>query len=271
MRRPQLTSFVRTADKTFLYTQFDCFHCVLPYSKAPIPGLDLKGSCFAPDHLYQNSINISAGETVTREFILLNTTEQRKHLFPRALVDENLKRAVSHQMNSILISQVAPEKLPARAEPECSLLLHPFAGLPFAFVSDRPTHQFESIPNDKECVEIYRRAERESPFCGHEIEQQRVQVANEEQVKYIKQRCKELETEHSPDSHYCKLQAELNELRSRNSELEKKQEEVNQENRELRRQVEALQSVVQQTQTCTTVAHPDQEGSGIYQPPLKQN
>ena len=164
-------------------------------------------------------------------------------------------------MNSILISQTDLEQIPARAEPECILLLRT-SGLPFAFVSDRPTHQFESIPDDKECLKIYRRAEKESPFCGYQIEQQRVQVANEEQVKYIKQRCKELETEHSLDSHYCRLQAEMDELRSR---LEQKQEEVNQvmiENRELRRQVEALQTI------ATTVAQPHQEGSGMYQPPL---
>ena len=273
LRLPQLTSFVRTctAERTFLYTQFDCFHCVLPYSRTPIPGLNLQTSCFTPDLIHQNSINVSAGETMTCEFILLNTSEKRKRLLPRALVKENQKRAVSHQMNSVLISQVALEQLPAREEPEHSLLLDP-SGLPFAFVSDRPIHQFETISSEKQCLKIYQRAERESPFCGCEIEQQRVRVANVEQVKYIKQRCKELETEHSPDSCYRELQTEIDELRSRNKELEKNQsnqEEVMVENRELKKQVEALQSIVQQTEMCTTVAQPDQEGSGMYQSPLK--
>lgn len=87
IRNPQFTLIVKEKEGTFLYTKFDCFHCVLPLVDC--------NKCF-------EKVSVSGHITIPSE-------EQRKHQFPQVLLRRNLDEAV--QLAKHIISQLPHSQL----------------------------------------------------------------------------------------------------------------------------------------------------------------
>ena len=80
LRNPQFTSLIQTdKEGSFLYTQFDCFHCVYPV-------------CPKSTEFFQKHYNSSVPPLTQSTYIVLPDSE-RRHLFPEILIEISLNRA----------------------------------------------------------------------------------------------------------------------------------------------------------------------------------
>ncbi len=77
LRCPSFTSLVRCNDQTFIYTQFDCFHCVLPFYDVERSPIDLP---------------------LLKCFNLLPSSETRKQHFPSLLLNVNCWRILEMEI-----------------------------------------------------------------------------------------------------------------------------------------------------------------------------
>ena len=119
LRCPRQTSIVREFGRTFLYTHFDCFHCVLPIDGKPeTAGLDLTRNCLHSKFIYSYIPSKSGEEKY--DYIHIPSSPERKRVFPVLLVDVNIQKAVklgieiltSPGSNCDVFINRFPEKLP---------------------------------------------------------------------------------------------------------------------------------------------------------------
>ncbi len=81
LRCPSFTSLIRSNGRTFFYTQFDCFHCVLPFD-------DVKETVFANDTLLTHAKNCFYIHSPSSD-LLLPSSETMKCNFPSLLLQVN--------------------------------------------------------------------------------------------------------------------------------------------------------------------------------------
>ena len=81
LRCPSFTSLIRSNGRTFFYTQFDCFHCVLPFD-------DVKQTEFANDPLLTHAKNCFYIHSPSSD-LLLPSSETMKCNFPSLLLQVN--------------------------------------------------------------------------------------------------------------------------------------------------------------------------------------
>ena len=97
LRTPKQTSVVREFDSTFLYTQFDCFHCVLLIDHdLTNPMINLTNNCFYSYKYKDKDYNT----------IYIPPSSLRMKDFPRALVELTVLRSITLQVKLL----TCPEK-----------------------------------------------------------------------------------------------------------------------------------------------------------------
>lgn len=199
LRCPSFTSVVRFKDQTFFYTQFDCFHCVLPFNTNDTPG-----NCFSSDEAD----------------LTLPSSEARKLLFPDMLLEINFWKILELEMyflrnpNVRSNCRIITSRFPTSSlyVPTMPLIKWPPAGTVEPQLEENTTFVLKDI-NKKEYIKA---AQHLSPFLSNEYtikELQKEKLAEN-------QKAKDLQSTNS------KLHNEIKKLRGELFKKEEKKKEV---------------------------------------------
>ncbi len=160
LRLPQPTSIVQLQRGSFLYTHFDCIHCVLPYSGTPIQGQDLSSNCFDARFISSDTNSI-----------LIPSSQYRRRVFPDFLIKENLRHMLNQQIESAFIND---ENCTFTISDSHRTQEYRSFKTGILQTDNSSIRQFKLIVNERECSQICSRAQKESPF-PNELQREKIE------------------------------------------------------------------------------------------------
>ena len=218
LRTPKQTSIVREFDSTFLYTQFDCFHCVLLIDhNVPNSIVNLMSNCFY-SYEYQGK---------DKNFINIPASNSRMKVFPRVLVELNILRSKMLQVKLLTCPEKCnvfierfPDKYPLPPLEWRANIMTVDSNCTRHIFQAGTFDQYEDDKQRKEEIKKKCRELSESSPLGKEF--RRVCIAQKEQIKSLTEKIREL----IKNEAYRQIRKSKKELIQDNEQLVKEKKEL---------------------------------------------
>ncbi len=225
LRCPSFTSLVRSKGRTFFYTQFDCFHCVLPFDD-----VEQKFACDASMTHVTNCFFTHSPSNV----FYLPSSEAMKRNFPSLLLQVNCWRTL--EMEIILLRnqhigkccRIVTPRFPNRSSYNPVL---PNITWPSELSNDE-VHNFDDQLDKATQKEYIRIAHDSSPFVSNQIKEIRDLINGKAAV---------IEQKRNLQSQYDKLKNKYKKKNQETQQLEKHISELTKENEWLKQRVSGLE------------------------------
>ena len=238
IRNPQQTSLVQEFGRDFLYTHFDCFHCVLLIESEGTPQqITLHKNCF--ESLNIHPMRSTESDTPDYEYILLEPSAGRKNIFPYYLLKLNLFRTLALEMIGLKNPEmdyrcrIVTERFPRR---------HSLPSLKWQSEEssrDEDPHEFKRI-EDSKIEDMCKEASKNSSLSGSKL------------MKSLTKEKKSLQEQLKEKQQDMKTQAKENrqQLYAELAEQSKKYNKLERKTHELEKQVLELKSKLKEC-TCS--------------------